>query len=335
MMRKIRYREALREALREEMQRDSRVFVIGEDVGRYGGAYAVTQGLLQEFGPKRIIDAPMSEAIIIGAALGAAVVGGRPVAEIMYIDFATLAMDQIVNQAAKLHCMFGGQLKAPLVIRTQQGTGRGAGPQHSQSLEAWFAHVPGLKVVMPATPYDAKGLLKSAIRDDNPVMFIEHKSLYALEGEVPEEEYTVPLGVADIKRLGNNVTLIAYSNMVHTALAAAQELSQIGISAEVIDLRTLVPLDMDTVIASVTKTRRAVVVHEASVFGGFGAEIAASLQERLFDILAAPVRRLGGLHVPLPAHSQLEKQVVPGAAQIVQAVKEMVSTEAAVRAASA
>ena len=330
-MRKIRYREALREALREEMQRDPRVFVIGEDIGRYGGAYAVTQGLLQEFGPKRIIDAPMSEAVIVGAALGAAIVGGRPVAEIMYIDFATLAMDQIVNQAAKLHCMFGGQLMAPLVIRTQQGTGRGAGPQHSQSLEAWFAHVPGLKVVMPATPFDAKGLLKSAIRDNNPVMFIEHKGLYALEGEVPEDEYTIPLGVADIKRPGNNVTLIAYSYMVHTALAVAQELSQIGISAEVVDLRTLVPLDMDALVTSVTKTRRAVVVHEASLFGGFGAEIAASLQEKLFNILAAPVRRLGGLHVPLPAHSQLEKQVVPNGAQIVQVVKEMVSTEVVAR----
>jgi len=330
-MRKIRYREALREALREEMQRDPRVFVIGEDIGRYGGAYAVTQGLLQEFGPKRIIDAPMSEAIIVGAALGAAIVGGRPVAEIMYIDFATLAMDQIVNQAAKLHCMFGGQLMAPLVIRTQQGTGRGAGPQHSQSLEAWFAHVPGLKVVMPATSFDAKGLLKSAIRDNNPVMFIEHKGLYALEGEVPEDEYTIPLGVADIKRPGNNVTLIAYSYMVHTALAVAQELSQIGISAEVVDLRTLVPLDMDALVTSVTKTRRAVVVHEASLFGGFGAEIAASLQEKLFNILAAPVRRLGGLHVPLPAHSQLEKQVVPNGAQIVQVVKEMVSTEVVAR----
>jgi len=330
-MRKIRYREALREALREEMQRDPRVFVIGEDIGRYGGAYAVTQGLLQEFGPKRIIDAPMSEAIIVGAALGAAIVGGRPVAEIMYIDFATLAMDQIVNQAAKLHCMFGGQLMAPLVIRTQQGTGRGAGPQHSQSLEAWFAHVPGLKVVMPATSFDAKGLLKSAIRDNNPVMFIEHKGLYALEGEVPEDEYTIPLGVADIKRPGNNVTLIAYSYMVHLALAAAQELSQIGISAEVVDLRTLVPLDMDALVTSVTKTRRAVVVHEASLFGGFGAEIAASLQEKLFNILAAPVRRLGGLHVPLPAHSQLEKQVVPNGAQIGQVVKEMVSTEVVAR----
>jgi len=322
-MRKIRYREALREALREEMLQDPNVFVIGEDVGRYGGAYAVTQGLLNEFGPKRIIDAPMSEAMIVGAALGAAVAGGRPVAEIMYADFLPLAMDQIVNQAAKVHCMFGGQLAAPMVIRTQQGIGRGAGPQHSQSLEAWFAHVPGLKVVIPSTPHDAKGLLKTAIRDNNPVVFIEHKGLYAIEGEVPEEDYAIPMGVADVKHVGDDITIITYSHMVHVALEAARRLSEMGISAEVVDVRTLSPLDVDTLTASVAKTRRAVVVHEACLFGGFGAEIVAQLSSRLFGKLAAPLRRVAGLDVPLPANSRLEKLVVPSAQQIAEAAQEM------------
>lgn len=322
-MRKIRFRDALREAIREEMLRDPDVFVIGEDVGRYGGAYAVTQGLLKEFGPKRIIDSPMSEAAIVGAALGAAAVGGRPIAEIMYVDFMTLAMDQIVNQAAKLHCMFGSQLAAPMVIRTQQGIGRGAGPQHSQSLEAWFAHVPGLKVVIPATPYDAKGLLKSSVRDNNPVIFIEHKSLYAVEGEIPDEEYLVPLGLADVKRTGNDVSLIAYSHMVHTVLKAADLLDQAGISAEVIDVRTLSPLDLDTIVASAAKTRRAIVAHEACLTGGFGAEIAAQLSERLFGQLLAPVRRVAGMDVPLPANSRLERLVVPSAESIAEVAQEL------------
>jgi len=324
-MRTITYREALREALREEMSRSSDVFLMGEDVGRYGGAYAVTKGLLDEFGPRRIIDTPMSEAMIVGAALGAAVVGGRPVAEIMYVDFLTLAMDQVVNQAAKMHYMFGGQLRVPLVIRVQQGTGRGAGAQHSQSLEAWFAHVPGLKVAIPSTPYDAKGLLKTAIRDDNPVLFIEHKGLYPLKGPVPDEEYLVPFGVADVKRAGSDVTIVAYSRMLHVALEAADQLAAAGISAEVVDPRTLSPLDMETIYRSVAKTRRAVVLYEACLTGGFGAEIAARLHEQAFADLLAPVRRIAAADVPLPANVRLEREVIPNAQRVVAEVQRLLT----------
>ena len=265
-------RTALREALREEMLRSDAVFVLGEDVGRYGGAYAVTKGMLDEFGPRRVIDTPLSEAMIVGAAIGAAMAGGRPVAEIMYVDFMTLAMDQLVNQAAKFRYMFG--YSVPIVVRTQQGIGRGAGPQHSQSLEAWFAHVPGLKLVAPSTPADAKGLLKTAIRDDDPVVFLEHKRLYDRKGELPgeDEELLVPLGSASVRRDGSDVTLVAWSAMVGTALEAAETLAAEGISAEVLDLRSLAPLDDDALRRSVSRTRRAVVVHEAVMTGGFGAE---------------------------------------------------------------
>lgn len=318
----LTFREALREALREEMQRDPSVFLMGEDIGRYGGAYAVTKGLLEEFGAERVIDTPMSEGTIIGAASGAAMIGGRPVAEIMYVDFMALTMDQLVNQAAKIHYMFGGQIRVPMVVRTQQGTGRGAGAQHSQSLEAWFAHVPGLKVVAPSTPADAKGLLKSAIRDDNPVVFLEHKALYPLKGDVPEGEYLAPLGKADIKRAGNDVTIISYSQTLQLALHAANALASEGIDVEALDLRSLRPLDMDAVIASVSKTKRAVIAHEAVLSGGIGGEISARLNEALFGELRAPVARVASYDVPLPANSNLEKAVIPDVARISRAVRD-------------
>lgn len=323
-MRTETVRTALREALREEMLRDDAVFVLGEDVGRYGGAYAVTKGLLDEFGPRRILDSPLSEAIILGAAVGASMTGGRPVAEIMYVDFMTLAMDQVVNQAAKFRYMFGTAV--PLVVRTQQGVGRGAGAQHSQSLEAWFTHVPGLKVVAPSTPADAKGLLKTAIRDDDPVLFFEHKRLYDRKGELPEEgeELLVPLGSAAVSREGTDVTLIAWSAMVPVALEAAETLAAAGISAEVVDVRSLAPLDDATLLASVARTRRAVVVHEAVATSGFGAEIAARVNEELFSELLAPVVRVATPDVPLPANLRLERLLIPDAERVATAVGRLV-----------
>jgi pyruvate/2-oxoglutarate/acetoin dehydrogenase E1 component len=310
-MAELRYRDALRRALYEEMKRDERVFIMGEDVGAYGGAYQVTAGLLAEFGTERVRDTPLSEAIIVGAALGAAMVGGRPVAEIMYVDFAALSMDQIVNQAAKIHYMFGGQFRVPLVIRTQQGTGRGAGAQHSQSLESWFTHVPGLKVIAPAAPRDAYGLLKAAIRDDNPVVFLEHKGLYAVKGEVEDEEFILPIGMADVKRDGTDLTLITYSRALGLAIEAAEAAAARGISVEVVDLRTLKPLDVDTLERSARKTGRVIVLHEAVKFGGMGAEISAALHERLFGALRAPIQRVAAHDVPLPANLELEKLVIP------------------------
>lgn len=318
-------REALREALLEEMTADERVILIGEDVGRYGGAYAVSKGLLDQFGDKRVIDMPLSEALIMGAALGVAVTGGRPVAEIMYMDFMTLAMDQLVNQAAKLRYMFGSQLTAPLVVRVQQGTGRGAGSQHSQSLEAWFAHVPGLKVVAPSTPADAKGLLISAIRDDDPVLFIEHKGVYARKGPVPEPGHTTPLGIAEIRRPGTDVTLVAWSNMVHTALAAADLVQSAGIGVEVIDLRTLAPLDMNTVLTSVRRTGRLLVAHEAVRTAGLGAEIVAEVAERAHDDLAAPPRRVATPDVVLPANTTLERQLVPDPESVAAEIRDLMA----------
>jgi len=323
-MRKINYRQALNEALREEMLRDERVFIMGEDVGIYGGAYGVTRGLYDEFGPERVRDTPISEAAIAGAAAGAAMTGMRPVAEIMYIDFITLAMDQIVNIAAKNRYMFGGKSIVPAVYRTQGGAGRGIAAHHSGSLEAWFIHSPGIFVVMPSTPFDAKGLLKTCIRDNNPILFIEHKMLYNVEGEVPDVEYTVPLGVADIKRVGTDVTIIAYSRMVHTALEAAEELAKEGIEAEVIDPRTLKPLDINTIINSVKKTHRAIVVHEACKTCGFGAEIASLVMEEAFDYLDAPVIRVAGADVPIPMSPVLETEVIPSKEKIIDAVKKII-----------
>ncbi len=319
-MRELTYSQALNEALREEMQTDERVFVLGEDINPpMGGIFRVTTGLFEEFGPNRVRTTPISEAGIAGGAVGAALVGCRPVAEIMYIDFMTIAMDQIVNQAAKIRYMSGGQAKVPVVFRTQGGGGRGNAAQHSQSLEAWFAHVPGLMVVTPSTPYDAKGLLKSSIRDDNPVVFIEHKLLYFTKGEVPEEEYTVPLKEAAIRREGEHITIVAYSYMALKCLEAAELLEGRGISAEVIDLRTLRPLDIETVLASVRKTHRLLVVHEACLTGGLGGEIAAQVAERAFDELDAPIGRVGALDSPIPYNGALESAVIPTPERVMSA----------------
>jgi len=323
-MRKMRYFEALNEALREEMLRDERVFLLGEDIAIYGGAYQVTRGLYEEFGPERVRDTPISEVAIAGAAAGAAMTGMRPVAELMYIDFSTIATDQIINIAAKNRFMFGGKSTVPVVYRTQGGAGRGIAEHHSQSLEAWYEHVPGIFVVMPSTPFDAKGLLKSCIRDDNPIMFIEHKMLYGTEGEVPQQQYTVPLGVADVKREGTDVTIVAYSRMVLLALEAAEELAKEGVSAEVIDPRTLKPLDTDAIIKSLRKTNKAVVVHEGYRTCGIGAEISAQIMERAFDYLDGPVLRVAGEDVPIPMSPVLEEAAVPSKEKIADAVRRLI-----------
>ena len=324
-MREIAYRDALREALREEMFRDETVFVLGEDVGRYWkGAFKVTKGLAEEFGDTRVRDTPISESAIIGVAAGAAITGMRPIAEIMFGDLSALAMDQIANQAAKLRYMFGGQTKVPLVIRMPFGAGVNIAAHHSQSLEAWFMHVPGLKIAMPSTPYDAKGLLKTAIRDNNPVMFFEHKLLYSINGEVPEEEYTVPFGLADVKREGEDVTIFATLYMVHKSLTAAEELSKQGISTEVVDPRTLVPLDKQAIVNSVKKTGRIVIVTEDSKTGGVSAEISAVIAEEAIDYLDAPIKRVAEPDTPIPFSPPLEKFVIPDENRIMQAVKEVV-----------
>ena len=322
--RKMFYNEALNEALRLEMERDERVIVIGEDIAEHGGAFQVTAGLLDRFGPTRIRQTPISEIGIVGAAVGAALTGLRPIVELMYVDFSGLAMDQIVNQAAQNRFMFGGQARVPMVLRTQGGSGRGNAAQHSKSLEAWFAHVAGLKLVMPATPADAKGLLTAAIRDDNPVIFLEHKLLYRTKGAVPEGEHVVPLGQADIKREGTDLTIVTWSREVLFALEAAAALADQGIAAEVVDVRTLVPLDKARILASVRKTHRVLVVHEAIKRGGYGAEIAAMIAEEAFDELDAPPKRLAGLDTPIPYAQHLEKSVVPQAGDIVAAAKELV-----------
>jgi len=323
-MRKITYKEALREALREEMRRDATVFLLGEDIGRYwGGAFKVTKGLVEEFGDERVRDTPISESAIIGAAVGAAITGTRPVAEIMFGDLTALAMDQIANQAAKIHYMFGGQVNVPLVIRTPFGAGVNIAAHHSQSLEAWFMHVPGLYVAVPSTPYDAKGLLKTAIRGSNPVFFCEHKLLYPMEGEVPEEEYTVPFGVADVKREGSDVTIVATLYMVHKALNAAKELETEGISVEVVDPRTLAPLDKQTIINSVKKTGRLVVVSEDCKTAGVSAEIAAVVAEEAIDYLDAPIKRVAEPDTPIPFSPPLEQYVIPNEKSIIKAVKEI------------
>jgi len=325
-MKETTYREALREALREEMLRDKSVFLLGEDIGRYwGGAFGVTKGLAEEFGDERVRDTPISESAIIGVGVGAAITGMRPVAEIMFGDLSALAMDQIANQAAKLRYMFGGQAKVPLVIRTPFGAGVNIAAHHSQSLEAWFMHTPGLYVAVPSTPYDAKGLLKTAIRGSNPVFFVEHKLLYPVKGTIPEEEYTVPFGVADVKREGDDVTVFATLYMVHKALAAAEQLSRQGISAEVVDPRTLVPLDKKTLVNSVKKTGRIVIVTEDCKTGGVSAEIAAVVAEDALDYLDAPIKRLAEPDTPIPFSPPLEQYVIPNEKSIVKAVKELVS----------
>jgi pyruvate dehydrogenase E1 component beta subunit len=324
-MRRITYRDALREALREEMLRDGTVFVLGEDVGRYWeGAFRVTKGLAVEFGDERVRDTPISESAIIGVAAGAAITGMRPVAEIMFGDLSALAMDQIANQAAKMRYMFGGQAKVPVVIRTPFGAGVNIATHHSQSLEAWFMHVPGLKIAMPSTPYDAKGLLKTAIRGDDPVMFFEHKLLYPVEGEVPQEEYTVPFGVADVKREGKDVTIFATLYMVHKALSAAEILSKEGIDAEVVDPRTLGPLDKQAIVDSVKKTGRIAIVTEDCKTAGVSAEIAAVVAEEALDYLDAPIKRVAEPDTPIPFSPPLEQFVIPDEKSIVKAVKEIV-----------
>jgi pyruvate dehydrogenase E1 component beta subunit len=321
----ITYRQALTEALREEMQRDPDVFLLGEEIGIFGGAYKVSEGLLAEFGPKRVLDTPIAELGIIGMATGAAMTGLRPVAEIMTINFIVVGMDQLVNNAAKIPYMFGGEARTPLVIRTPSGAGHQLTAQHSQVLEVWFAYIPGMYVVAPSTPADAKGLLKTCIRDDNPILFVENVLMYNEKGEVPEEdEFLIPLGQADVKRTGEDLTIISYSRMVHSALAAAEKLSEEGISVEVVDLRSLRPLDVDTIITSVKKTGRALVAHEGWRRYGAGAEIAAQIQEHAFDYLDHPVERLTGAEVPLPYAKSLEQAALPRLEDVIDTCRRIV-----------
>jgi pyruvate/2-oxoglutarate/acetoin dehydrogenase E1 component len=324
-MRKITYRDALREGLREEMAKDSSVFLLGEDIGRYwGGAFKVTDGLAEEFGDERVRDTPISESAIVGTAVGAAITGMRPVAEIMFGDLTALAMDQIANQAAKIRYMFGGQARCPVVVRTPFGAGVNIASHHSQSLEAWFMHVPGLYVAVPSTPYDAKGLLKSAIRGENPVLFCEHKLLYPTEGEVPEDEYLLPFGAADVKREGSDVTVVATMFMVHKALRAADILQKDGVNVEIVDLRTLTPLDTEAVCKSVKKTGRIVVVSEDCKTAGVSAEIAAVVAEKAIDYLDAPVKRVTAHDTPIPFSPPLEQFIIPSEQSIIRAVKEVI-----------
>ena len=319
--RRIMYRDALNEALREEMRRDPSVFLMGEGIAERGGSYKVTAGLLEEFGPKRVLDTPLSEASFTGAGVGAALVGMRPVVEILFVDFAMLIMDQLVNQAAKLPFMTGDQCKVPLVLRTQGGAGNGLAAQHSQSLEAMFYHVPGLKVVAPSTSADATGLLKAAIRDDFPVVFLEHKQLYMTEGHVPLDAGPIALGKGEIKRAGSDVTLIAWSNMAPRCLAVAEQLAREGIEIEVVDPRTLVPLDVELILESVRKTQRVVIVQEAVRRGGIASDIASIVQERVFDSLDAPIAIVAGINTPIPYNLELEKACVPQEDAIAHAIR--------------
>ena len=315
----MNYGQAIGAGLMHEMSRDPSVYVVGEDVATFP-AFGVTRILYETFGPTRVRDTPISETAIVGHAVGAAAAGLRPVAEIMFIDFLGICLDELANQAAKMHYMFGGKARIPMVLRTVCGAGISAAAQHSQSLEAWVAHVPGLKTVMPSTPADAKGMIIAAVRDDNPVVFIEHKVLYAMEGEVPEGEYVVPLGKADVKRAGSDVTIVSWSAMVHTALAAAELLAGDGIHAEGVDLRSLVPLDKETIFASLAKTNRLVIAHEAVRTGGFGAEVAAVVADEAFDLLDAPIRRVTAPDTPVPFSPVLEAAFVPDAERIKAAV---------------
>jgi len=322
-MPKITMREAISKALWEEMERDSKVFILGEEVGVWGGSYAVTKGFYDHFGPERVRDTPIAEATIVGAAIGAAMTGLRPVAEIMTINFAFSAMDHIVNQAAKLHYMFGGQFTLPLVIRTVGGGGRQLGATHSQSPDAVFAHFPGLKVVAPGTPEDAKGLLKSAIRIDDPVLFIEHATLYQMRGEVPDGDYSTPIGKSKIHRPGRDVTIVTYSKMLETSSKAAEQLAQEGIEVEIVDLRTLRPLDMEPVLESFKKTNRAVIVEEGWRSFGVGSEVAARIYEEAFDYVDAPIQRVAQKEVPLPYNRTLEQMALPQVEDVIRAVKEV------------
>ncbi len=327
-MAELTYAQAINQALRQALEADPRVFLIGEDIGVYGGAFGVSAGLLELFGNERVIDTPISEAGIAGAILGAALTGMRPVGEIQFMDFITLSMEQLVLQAAKVRFMFGGKASVPFVLRTPGGSGTGAAAQHSESLENWFVHVPGLKVVMPSNPYDSKGLLLAAIDDNNPVIFVEHKLLYKTKGEVPEEPYRVPLGKTHVVREGKHVTVVATSVMVQRALLAADRLSQEGIELEVIDPRTLKPLDDAPIVASVKKTGRALVVHEAPETGGFGGEVVARIAaSEAFAYLEAPIRRLAGLDIPIPYNRELEARAVPQVENIVVDARKLAKNE--------
>jgi pyruvate dehydrogenase E1 component beta subunit len=324
-MPELSYREAVRDAMSEAMRRDDDVFIMGEDIAEMGGSMGVTQGMLEEFGPERVRNTPISEMAIVGSGVGAAIAGMRPIVEVMYQDFLTLAMEQLVSQAAKHRYMSGGQVKVPLTVRTQGGAGWSPGAQHAQQLEAWFVHVPGLKVVFASTPEDVRGLLWSAIYDDNPVVFFEHRTLYGIKGEVPDEIEGIELGKARVHREGDDVTVVATGRLVHEALGAAKEAEEEGISVEVVDPRTLQPLDEETIVKSVQKTNRCVVAHEAIVRMGFGAEIAAIVQEQAFDYLDAPVQRVGAKFTPLPFAPVMEQFVVPHQQDVLAAIKHAVA----------
>ena len=324
-MSEITYAQAINDAISEEMRKDDTVFMMGEDIGLYCGAFGVSRGMVQEFGEDRIIDTPIAEQAYVGAGVGAAMTGLRPIVELMFSDFMCVCFDELVNEAAKLRFMFGGKVKVPLVMRAAAGAGTGAAAQHSQSLEACLAHFPGLKVVIPSTPYDAKGLMKSAIHDDNPVMFLEQKKLYRIKGEVPEEDYEIPLGVADIKREGKDCTIVTYGRMVQICLEAAGILEKEDIDIEVIDIRSLLPLDTDTIIRSVKKTKHVLIVHEAVQFGGFGGEICGQIADsEAFYYLDAPIKRLGGKSTPIPFNPKLEAETFPTVEKVIHAVKELV-----------
>lgn len=325
-MREISYRDAVREAMCEEMRRDESVYFMGEDIGVYCGAFGVSKGMIQEFGEERVRETPISETAFVGAGIGSAITGMRPIVELMFSDFMAVCYDQIINQAAKMHFMFAGKVQVPMVIRTPSGGGTGAAAQHSQSLEQMYCHVPGLKVVVPSTPYDAKGLLKSSIRDNNTVIFLEQKRLYKEKGFVPDEDYTIPLGVADVKRPGKDVSIITYGRMVQMSLQVAKKLAAEGIDAEVLDLRTLSPLDTDSIIATAKKTRHVVIVHEAVQFAGFGGEIASVIADsEAFYYLDAPIKRVGGLYCPIPFNPVLEANTFPTPERIENAVRSTLS----------
>ena len=323
-MREITYRDAIREAMCEEMRRDESVYFMGEDIGVYCGAFGVSKGMIQEFGEERVRETPISETAYIGAGIGSAITGMRPIVELMFSDFMAVCYDQIINQAAKMHFMFAGKVNVPMVIRTPSGGGTGAAAQHSQSLEQMYCHVPGLKVVVPSTPYDAKGLLKASIRDNNTVIFLEQKRLYKEKGPVPEEEYEIPLGVADIKREGTDVSVITYGRMVQMSLAVAEKLAAEGVSVEVLDLRTLSPLDTNAIIETAKRTRRVVVVHEAVQFGGFGGEVVSTITDSdAFYYLDAPIKRVGGLFCPVPFNPSLEANAFPTPERIEAAIRSV------------
>lgn len=323
-MREITYKEAVREAMCEEMRRDETVYFMGEDIGAYCGAFGVSKGMLEEFGPNRVIETPISETAFVGAGVGSAITGMRPIVELMFSDFMSVCYDQIINQAAKMHFMFAGKVSVPMVIRTPAGGGTGAAAQHSQSLEQMYLHIPGLKVVVPSTPYDAKGLLKTAIRDNNTVVFLEQKRLYNTKGMVPDGDYTIPFGVADTKREGRDVSIITYGRTVQMSLQAAEKLEKEGISVEVIDLRTLVPLDKEAIIATARKTRRVVIVHEAVKYGGFGGELVSTIVDSdAFYYLDAPIKRVGALYCPVPFNPVLETNTFPTPETIEAAVREV------------